>query len=120
MSSHPNVILMCVLQPAGPPDKAFADIAAEQDAPIEYGTTAILKGLGGFIMQLMVSDYDDSYQITAPKGSIVVHDYVTYGHGDAIEWEELNAKKEKLAAWARLVCDRHNCTHAIQITANYR
>ena len=39
------------------------------------------------------SDYKESYQISAKEGSLVFHDYVTYGYGDVCDWDDLEKRK---------------------------
>lgn len=132
MGTHPNAILMCVLTPDGLARKTMRDIAAENGADDEEGTAA-LKILGrtfergdgtrreqtDFRMMVMESDYHDGYQISAPEGSIVVWDFLTYGYGETISWADAASIKDKLEAWATAICERHKCSFEIRLTQNY-
>lgn len=132
MGTHPNTIIMCVLTPDDLARKTFRAIAAEQGAEVD-DDTAELKVLGrtstwadgsvhvntDFRMMVMEDNYHDSYQISAPEGSIVVHDYLTYGYGEVVTWSEVEEVKNKLDAWAKGVCERHKCSYEIKLTANY-
>lgn len=131
MGTHPNAILMCVLTPDDLARKTFRAIAAECGAEIDDDSAALkilgrtIEGSKGsieqtdFSMMVMESDYDDGYQISAPEGSIIVHDYVTYGYGEVISWADLEAIKNKLEEWAKGICERHKCSYVIQLTQNF-
>ena len=57
--------------------------------------------------------------MSADEGDIVFMDFVTYGYGETIIWDELEKKKEELEKWSKIVCSKHNCSYKIFITANY-
>lgn len=135
MGTHPNTILMCVLTPDDLARKTFRDIAEEMGAKIDDDscTLRILNEFydhpnaktgepipkTDFTMTIMESDYDDSFQLSAPAGSIVLHDFQTYGYGEVITWTKLEDRKNKLETWAKDICERHKCKYEIQVTANY-
>lgn len=52
-------------------------------------------------------------------GDIIVYDMVTYGYGELIEWDKLVKQKEELEAWAKIMCEKFNCSYKIFVTANY-
>lgn len=121
MSIHPNVILMAILQPDDLPMKTLralrehVGIKGEEDAG-EFS----VEGQDTWNLTLMEGSYDDGWQIAAPTGSIVVHDFLTYGYGDTIEWEKVVAIVERLKAWcAGLPESLHIGKFEIKITANY-
>ena len=67
----------------------------------------------------MENDYDDSNQLSAKEGDIVLYDLVTYGYGEMVTWEKLEAQKQVLEEWAKGVCERHKCSYQIFVGANY-
>lgn len=119
MSTHPNAILMVVFTPDNLARKTHRAIVEE------YGLKDIDDKLqvGGdtyhhFVMENS-EGYHQGFQITAPEGSIVFFDYVTYGYGEVIDWDGLQKQKEPLEEWAKGICERHHCSYKIQVTANY-
>ena len=117
MSTHPNVILMAVFTPDDLSRKTYRAMCDELGDDV--ADMGFKIGQRNYNLTIMESDYDDSWQISAAEGSIVAHDYLTYGYGEVVTWEDLTAAKEALDEWARSICERHHCTHSIQITANY-
>ena len=117
MGTHPNTILMVILTPDDLARKTHRAIMA--DAGVEDTDREIKIGDRDYNHRVMESDYDEGFQIAAPEGSIVLHDFVTYGYSEKIEWEKLQAQKEELEAWARDVCERHKCSYKIFVSANY-
>lgn len=67
----------------------------------------------------MEEEYNESWQIQAKEGDIVLHDFITYGYGKKIIWAALENQKNNLEAWAKGICERHHCTYKIFVTANY-
>lgn len=117
MSTHPNAILMARLTPDGLSRKTMRDILSafnvSEDDEIQIGGE-------DYYHVVMESDFDaDGYQIAAKEGDLVFFDMVTYGYGEVITWEKLQAQKESLEAWAKTVCERFRCTYEIAVTANY-
>ena len=39
---------------------------------------------------------EENWQVSAPEGSIVLLDLVTYGYGEQISWDELSRRKVAL------------------------
>lgn len=117
MSSHPNVMLQLVLTPDNLARKTYRAILdgegiSDDDDEIKINGT-------GYRHKVMEDDYDDDNQISAKEGDIVIFDLVTYGYGEKIEWQDLEARKTDLEAWATTICDKHQCSQTIFITANY-
>ena len=116
MSTHPNAILMAVLEPDNLSRKTMRDILA--DNVVKYDNDVVI-GNEEYHSIIMESDYHNGFQIAADEGNLVFFDMVTYGYGDAITWDTLEKQKETLEAWAVETCRKHNCTYTIRITANY-
>jgi hypothetical protein len=118
MRTHPNVILKLTLTPDDLARKTYRAILAEANvtAPdlgdIQVGDT-------GYHSYVAEEDYNDSYQLSAPEGSIVVFRFVTYGYGEEIVWDVLDQQKCELEAWAKGICERHHCSMTISVAANY-
>jgi len=122
MSTHPNVILMCILTPNDLARKTYRSIVEEfkaNDWVEEEGTSAIKIGAIEYHCKVMEEGYDDDWQIRAKEGDIVVFDLVTYGYGENIAWEKLEARKNELESWAKEICERLSCLYKIVVTANY-
>ncbi len=134
MSTHPNAMLLAELSPDDLPRKTLKALAAllivegededdldELQVEIPNGKTSELafQNRDSYHVKLMTDDYDESNQIKAATGSIVLYDLVTYGYGERILWDELVAQKERLEAWCKINCDKLRCTYKIYITANY-
>jgi len=117
MSAHPNVILLCRLKPDDLARKTLRSIRAEMEAEEDEGDFNI--GTSTYHTKLLESDYDDSWQIGGDEGDILVFDLVTYGYGEDIAWDKLNAQKAELEEWAKKVCEKFSCSYTIAVTANY-
>jgi hypothetical protein len=131
MSSHPNVLLIAVLKPANTSRKTMRDILAEAGCegdiddidPVTGKKIAFHPndgaaeiGLRHFVCE---GSYDDGWQISADEGDLVFFDMITYGYGEFISWDVLAEQKEMLAKWCSGVCERHNCTFEIRVSANH-
>ena len=120
MSTHPNVILLLVLTPDGLSRKTRREILAENSADDVEGLDRDIKiGSHSYHHEVMEDDYSEGYQISADEGDIIIFDFITYGYGGKIIWEELEVQKKELEKWAVEICEQHNCSHKIFITANY-
>jgi len=117
MSTHPNVILMLVLTPDDLSRKTYRNILEE--SMVEDVDDYIQINEEKFNHMVMEDYYNESNQISAPKGSIVVYDLVTYGHGEKILWSSLEKRKESLEKWGSGICLRHHCSMQTFISANY-
>jgi hypothetical protein len=117
MGTHPNAILMSVIKPDGLTRKTLRDILAESETPID--DLYITIGGEDYRALVMEEGYDGNYQISADEGDIVLFDFITYGYGETIEWAELENKKADLEQWSIGICERHNCSYKIVVTANY-
>lgn len=119
MSTHPNAMLLCTLIPNGGSRKTFRDIAAHEGQEISDGSFDVKVGGRRYSAHVMESDYDESYQISAAEGNIVLHTFLTYGYGEKVPLHELNTVIEEMQQWAALAGARHDCTFELHITANY-
>ena len=116
MSIHPNVILLVTLTPDGLSRKTRRDILAGDSIDIE---DSIEIGEYSYHHEVMESDYNDNYQISAAEGDIIIFDMVTYGYGRKIDWDDLAKQRLTLETWAINVCARYHCSYKIFVTANY-
>lgn len=117
MSIHPNAMLLLALTPDNLARKTHRDIMTE--VGIEDADDDITIGKVEYHHNIMEEDYNSSYQISLPEGSICLWDLVTYGYGEKIEWDKLAAQKEELEEWAKGICERHHCSYKIYVSANY-
>ena len=113
MSSHPNTLLMLQLSPNEP----SIDVKHLLDAECDSEGDCTIK-LGGFDYSVATDDENDM-QIRVPEGSAVLHDFLTYGYTDVVNWNEVPAIVDALKTWAEAFCDKHNCSYHIYIGANF-
>ena len=118
MSTHPNVILLAVLTPDDLARKTYRALCAEY-AGGEDSDNDFKIGSRSYHHEVMEGDYHESWQISAPEGSIIVFDLVTYGYGEFVTWQALREQYIALSEWATSVCDRYKCKFDIRVTANY-
>lgn len=125
MSTHPNAILLLTLTPDDLSRKTWKNILNEskvwkyqEEGVIDLEGQIKINGTD-YHQGVMESDYDEGMQISASEGDIVVFDMVTYGYGEVIEWEDLVKQKEDLESWAKIMCEKFNCSYKILVTANY-
>ena len=116
MSTHPNAILLLALTPEDLARKTYRAIL--DDAKVEDDDDIKIEGTD-YHHCVMEEEYNESYQVSAKEGDIVLLDMVTYGYGETIEWVKLEAQKNSLEEWAKSVCEKFHCTYKIFITANY-
>jgi len=116
MSSHPNVILMVALTPGNLSRATMRNILAETNTEDDDDVKINSQEYRHLVME---SDYDESDQVRAKEGDLVFFDLVTYGYGETIGWEKLEARKRELEEWAKAICERHACTYRIEVSANY-
>lgn len=114
MSTHPNAILLLALKPDDLSRKTYRAILEEAGREDDL----MIAG-ERYNCEIMESTYDESHQIAADEGDIIVFDMVTYGYGERIEWGKLAAQKAALEEWAKGICERHKCTASFYVTANY-
>ena len=116
MSTHPNALLILQLTPDEGSRKTHRAILVElgisADDSVEIGEDF-------YHQRVMEENYYEDSQISAPEGSIVLWNCVTYGYGETISWEKLEAQKKRLEEWARGICERHKCSMQINVSANY-
>jgi hypothetical protein len=117
MSTHPNAILMAVLTPDDLPMKTKRNISEFCGVESEYDLLKICNK--EYNIQVMENDYEKSNQIKAEESNIVVFNYITYGYGDKIIWEDVEQQKKELEEWAKLICEKFHCSYKIYISANY-
>ena len=125
MSTHPNAVLLLTLTPDDLSRKTWKNILEEskvwkyqEEGVIDLEGEIKISG-NNYHHRVMESDYNESMQISASEGDIVVYDMVTYGYGDVIEWDKLAKQKEELEEWAKIMCKKFNCNYKIFVTANY-
>jgi hypothetical protein len=116
MSTHPNAMLILALTPDDLARKTYRAILEEAGITED---DQIKVGGDDYSIQVMEEAYDESNQLAAKEGDIVLHDLVTYGYGETITWEKLEAQKRALEEWAKEVCERHKCSYQICVGANY-
>ena len=117
MGTHPNAILQLTLKPDGLTRKTARAIRDDVGAP---GDDDQIKIAGAeYHVIVFEGDYDEGMQIAADVGDIALVDMITYGYGESIPWEKLEAQKNELEAWAKVICEKHQCTFKISVTANY-
>ena len=121
MSTHPNVILFVALSPDGLTRKTLKDILSDSNLSIkEDGEIPDIKiGNEAYHVNVMEESYNESDQISAKEGDIVLHDLVTYGYGEKIEWDKLVERKTSLEEWAKVISIKFNCSYKIYVSANY-
>lgn len=112
-------MLLAILVPDGLARKTYRAIYADhRKYPGEDEDQVVISG-EDYHTLVMEDDYNESWQIRAPEGSIVVFDLVTYGYGERVAWDKLAAQKQALDEWARGVCEKHSCSYEIHVGANY-
>ncbi len=116
MSTHPNALLILSLTPDDLSRKTHRAIMAEAGVTED---DRIKIGDDDYLHRVMEDSYDQSHQIAASEGDIVLFDHVTYGYGKTVEWDKLEAQKQVLEAWAKAACARHHCSYRILVSANY-
>jgi len=117
MSTHPNAMLLLVLSPQDLPRKTHLEILGSEG--ITNPERDIKIGGEIYHHQVMEDDYEEDFQISAPPGSIVFWDLVTYGYGEVVHWRDLDKQKKALEKWAKNICKQHHCSYDIFISANY-
>jgi hypothetical protein len=117
MSTHPNLVLMAVLTPDGLTRKTARQIRADNNLKGEWDELKI--GKQEYYVIVMKDDWDESHQITAKEGNIVLHELMTYGYGESVSWDELHEAKVALDAWCDQNCHKYNCKYEIRVSANY-
>lgn len=119
MSTHPNAILMVVFTPQDLARKTFKNIVLASGGDPEDEDVRVKIGGSDYTVQVMEDAYDESCQISANEGDIVVSNFVTYGYGEKIEWNELSVIHAALSGWAKAQCEKFHCSHKIYVSANY-
>lgn len=117
MSTHPNVILMSVFTPENTSRKTMKNILEEMGVTDPENDVKIAGK--DYHHEVMESDYQESWQISANEGDLIFFDLVTYGYGDVIGWTDLEKQKNDLEDWSKTMSEKHHCTYLIKITANY-
>lgn len=130
MGTHPNALLVAELSPNDLPRKTYKELKVEcgEDPDDDDLEVLIPTGIESenrweredrYHTFLAEDDYNQSNQITATVGSIILWDPVTYGYGERIEWDKLEAQKQRLDEWCKNISEKLNCTYRIYVTANY-
>lgn len=110
---------MAVLTPDGLSRKTMRDILIDNGVDVEDYIDDITIGCIGYNHKVMEDSYDKNYQISAKEGDLIFFSFITYGYGESIEWDRLEAQKNDLEQWAINTCGKHNCTFKIKVTANH-
>lgn len=119
MSTHPNAMLLCVLTPDDLARKTYRAILAEHGIHNGIDDDDIRIGGETYHTIVMEENYNESNQIAAPEGSIVLWDLFTYGYGESKAWGELEKQKDELEAFIKPVCEKYHCSYEIKVSANY-
>ncbi|MEN6549024.1 MAG: hypothetical protein ABFE07_23510 [Armatimonadia bacterium] len=131
MSSHPNVLLIAVVTPATTSRatmRAIMDEAGCQESHDTIdpatGKKTVNRAKDGEVAlnlncEVMESDYYEDWQISAKEGDLLFFDMITYGYGEFVTWDVLSGQKALLETWCKGVCERHNCTFEIRVSANH-
>lgn len=118
MGTHPNTMLILTLMPDNLARKTFREIQERYGKPTDRDYVTV--GGEDFSLLIMEADYDEGFQLSAPEGSIVLMDMVTYGRGQTINIERLVALSDALRVWAGPVCEEFKCSITdIRVGANY-
>lgn len=113
MSTHPNVILMAILQPDGTSRATLRKILdGSDDDEIQIYDNK-------YYFEVMESDYNEDWQIAANEGDLIFFRLITYGYGEKVKWEDLEKEKIQLSQWAYDISNKYQCKFEIYITANY-
>lgn len=118
MSTHPNVMLQCVLtvdDGSRKTERALLEDYAGTGMYDDYVKIADLH----YKVSVMGSDYDEGYQISADEGQIVLHEYLTYGYGETVDFETVCKRAAELKEWAESAKEKHKFSYVIRIGANY-
>lgn len=118
MSTHPNAMLILALTPDNLARKTYRAILEESGVSADGGSFEI-GGVGYHHHGVMEDNYDESEQLSLPEGTIYVMDLFTYGYGEKVTWDKLAEQKAALDEWAKGICERHQCTAEIFVSANY-
>lgn len=118
MSTHPNVMLQCVLTVDEGSRKTQRGLLEEFGGDGTYDDCVMIDGKS-YQLTVMESDYEDGYQISAEEGQIVLHDYLTYGYGETINSNGLWNRIIKLRDWAESAKENHRFSYEIRVGANY-
>ena len=118
MSTHPNVILIAVLTPDDLARRTYRAIMEKYTSPEDLDPQ-IKIGEGEYRCKVMEEDYDEDMQISAPEGSIVLYELVTYGYGEKVAWEKLDKMRADLKEWLDEACLQYACKAEIFVSANY-
>ncbi len=122
MSTHPNALLICRFTPDDLVRKTYRAILSDSGIDMEaddYEDDDINISGEDYHHFVAEEDYDSGWQISAPEGSIVVFNLITYGYGKDVEWDVLVKQKDELEARAKTVAEKHHCKYRISVSANY-
>lgn len=114
MSQPQNVILMAVLTPDGLSRKTMREILAVHGTG--FDKSYILVGEKEYNSLVMEDGYNEDWQISAQGGDLVFFDFVTYGYGEKVTWDDLEYKKTKLEEWAQKICEEFQCSYRIWVS----
>lgn len=118
MSTHPNAMLLLALTPDNTAHKTYREIIGECGVDADGGSFEI-SGKSYHHHGVMEDEWDENNQVSLPEGTIYIMDLVTYGYGEKVTWSDLANQKQALDEWAKGICERHQCTAEIFVSANY-
>jgi hypothetical protein len=110
-------MLLLVLTPDDPTRETMRSIVT--DAGGDADSPKIKIGGENYTVTVMEDDYDDSHQLHAKEGDIVLHDFLTYGYGEKLAWAKVVERAAALQAWADVAREKYRCTTQVYIGANY-
>lgn len=116
MSSHPNAMLLLALTTDDLARKTYRAIIKELANGDEY---VIKIGEHYYHHGVMEEEYESDFQISLPEGTIYFFNFITYGCGAKIKFDQLIERKKVLETWADTMCKKYHCTSEIFVTANY-
>ncbi len=118
MSTHPNAMLILALTPDNTARKTYRAILEEAGVDADGGSFEI-GGVGYHHHGVMEETYHEDLQFELPEGTIFVISLFTYGYCEKVTWDKLAEQKEALDEWSKGICERHQCTAEIFVSANY-
>jgi len=144
MGIHPNAMLLVLVDPDNGSRRTYRELFAEMknmgiECEPEYDGTGggqfrLPNGSDGkptdrcpggepteedYYVQVFEDDYDHCFQISGREGQLSIHDLVTYGYGDKVQWKELEAQKNRLTDLLDQLAPKLKFTYEVYIGANY-
>lgn len=118
MSTHPNAILKLTIIPDDLARRTRRAVLEALGYP-EHHDDQIKIQNRDYNIKVMEDTYDEGWQISGKEGEIIIFDLVTYGYGEDIAWEKLEARKLELEQWAASLADKLHFRFKFSVSANY-